>query len=264
MTRPTRLLDSSKNSAARELLAAGLADNPRRGARERVALGLGLGAGVLASITSSTAGAAVSAAAPSVLAIVGQWLGVGALSGLALAGGASYLASAPATPVASAKVAEFRAVPVSARKSAQADARVPTAPGTDSARSPSDAATATPNEESSAANVPRAASRSAPAASNAPASGRLGREVALIDGARQALSDGNAGQALAALDTYGALDRTETLDREAQILRIEALDVKGERERAVSLAQAYLQTYPSDPHAPRLRTLIAVAARKNH
>jgi hypothetical protein len=96
---------------------------------------------------------------------------------------------------------------------------------------------------------------SAPASASLPDAQSLSREIAMIDTSRRALSSGNAASALAQLDQYAATLRTGTLDREAQLLRIDALVLSGQRASALVLAGRYLTSYPNDPHAARLRAL---------
>jgi hypothetical protein len=49
------------------------------------------------------------------------------------------------------------------------------------------------------------------------------------------------------------------LEREATILRIDALLSQGDKAWAVRLARRYLEQFPRDPHAQRLEQLVAAA-----
>ena len=84
----------------------------------------------------------------------------------------------------------------------------------------------------------------------------LAREVRQIDSARQALESRDAEGALAALDSYERSRVVGVLDREALLLKIEALSQKQELERAKALTRQYLERFPTDAHAPRLRALL--------
>lgn len=68
--------------------------------------------------------------------------------------------------------------------------------------------------------------------------------MATIDAARRALSAGDANGALAQLEQYYARERTGTLDREAQLLRIDALLGARRAARAYQLAEQYLARHP--------------------
>ncbi len=289
MTELPRLLDSKSHPEMRALLEAGLADSPTTGSARRAAVGLGLSAGALVTITSGVAsgaavggtGLVVSGAAPSLLVIAGQWLAIGVLGGAGLVGGASYLSSDSAP--APARLAEPHSdlsprAPSVRRASSQvaagSDVTPPALDADNRAAFPSSveqgSASVNGNGPAPAKNdapqqvVARAfeaaASSSAFGESKETTSGRLGREVSLIDEARRALAVGDAPRAEATLDAYAALARTGTLDREAQILRVEALVASGQRAAAVVLARSYLQAYPSDPHAPMLRQLVTDGA----
>jgi hypothetical protein len=62
---------------------------------------------------------------------------------------------------------------------------------------------------------------------------------------------------MAELDRYDGVSETRILDREARLLRIDALVLNGQRQRAAELAREYLRRFPNDPHSARLRKLIA-------
>jgi hypothetical protein len=91
--------------------------------------------------------------------------------------------------------------------------------------------------------------------------GQLGREVAMIDRARRALAGHHYAQVLAVLDEYGRASTTGSLDREARVLRIEALRRSGDIEGAERLAAQYLSEFPDDAHGTRLRALDAGTPR---
>ena len=81
----------------------------------------------------------------------------------------------------------------------------------------------------------------------------------MIDAARAALGSHDSSTALSILNRYDAHVRTHVLDREARLLRIDALVQSGDRASAARLAQAYFNDLPNDPHAARLRAISAGA-----
>jgi hypothetical protein len=261
MTNPVRLLESSPNPAARGLLQAGLRERPRPSALRSTALALGLGGSVVAASATATAGTAVVAVpfvAPSLTLMVSKWVALGVLGGLALAGGASLVIE-PAEPKHVAMAAHHglgeparaatHASPAPAPPVSSLDLQAPTATPTAPALPGRPAASPTPRPE-----APRPLP-AAPARASLPNAQSLSREIAMIDACRRALSSGDAAAALAQLDEYAASPRTGTLDREAQLLRIDSLSLSGQRAAALALAERYLASYPNDPHAARLREL---------
>jgi hypothetical protein len=269
MNSPERLFQSCQHPEARELLRAGMAEAPRPSAKRAAALVLGIGAAIsvtsaagaaTASVATATATATASAvAAPSIALLVGKWIALGTVAGLALAGGANALSSPAEAPQQQA------AAPVlPALQATPAVAQHPTPPTrNESASAPAAAEAPTPLPASPNAKPAAEPAAASPAvAANLPSSAQLpdgrdlGREVAQIDAARRAVAAGNAGVALSHLDQYAALDRTSTLDREAQLLRIDALLLSGRKAEALRLAQGYLALHPGDPHSTRLRALV--------
>lgn len=247
MKAPERLLESSQNAGVRELLGAGLIERPRPAALRSTALALGISSSVVAASTTASA-AAVTSAAPSLALIAAKWVALGTLGGVALAGSASLVSdwSAPRAPVTapqrvrSTSAATAAPVTVSASPIVEAAPEIVTPPSPKPIGAKPASITTTP---------------SGPASASLPAAQSLSREIALIDGSRRALGAGNAAAALQQLDEYASLARTGTLDREAQLLRIDALSQSGQRAAALALAQRYLASYPNDPHAARLRAL---------
>lgn len=133
MTHPRRLLDSG-DPVLRDLLGAGLRDNPRPRALTQAAVALGVpaitlplasaahaagaavqtvgtaaqAAGIVAPAAQAGAGlaglglSAVPSASSSILGIAGQWMLVGAMAGAAATGGWAALREAPSAPQESA------------------------------------------------------------------------------------------------------------------------------------------------------------------
>jgi len=265
MSAPTRLLDSNRNPAARALLEIARSDRSAPGSARRTAKALGLSAGALASVSaasgvaSATSGAASTVAAahvaPSLFATAAQWLALGLLGGVTVVGGASFVTSS-APPVA--RVALARSAHV-ALTSSERVAPEPMPPAVVNVPSEAKSPSARVASVTSSAGVLGRTVSALPGSSEA-ASGRLAREVALIDDARRALMAGNAQHSLAVLDAYAELDTTGTLNREARVLRIDALLAAGQRTLAVPLAVSYLQEYPADPQTQKLRAVLRSAS----
>ena len=96
----------------------------------------------------------------------------------------------------------------------------------------------------------------APATGSAPVKqASLADEVAQLQKAKLALKSGNAGQALAELNTYSQRFPRPMLGAEATVVRIEALSQSGYSARAKSLAKGFLAKNPNSPYAARLRKL---------
>ena len=125
------------------------------------------------------------------------------------------------------------------------------------AKSPSPAATPAPPAVASAqpAGAPILEAEAGEGPVIASERGRLARDVQLIDRARRALAAGEAARALAELDELERRATSAVLDREAWILRIEALHLSGQVGRARQLAVRYREAFPNDAHAARLRVL---------
>jgi hypothetical protein len=177
---------------------------------------------------------------------------MGLLAGSVVSGGAAVVRlSTPDPPRAPATAATHgTATREPARASAARDeAPVATAP-TLPERAPRPTTTAT-------RLVPAGPAASAPAVAALPdQSSALAQEVARIDEARLALRGADPRAALAALARYDEERQTGVLDREAAVLRIEALRRSGEMTQAKEHARRYLRRYPADAHAGSLRQLL--------
>jgi hypothetical protein len=267
MTAPVRLLESSRNPRSRELLRAGLRERPRSSALRSTALAVGVSSSVVAASTTATAAASgvTTLAAPNLAMVAAKWLAIGTLGGLGLAGTATIATEfATSREPAPSRAPQKLAAPPTTNHSATAEspnvAIAPTTWRADSSRDRDSPVAPVPPPKSPASRKESRApvspvAPSAPASASLPAAQSLSREIALIDGARRSLGSGDAGGSLRQLDEYAALPRTGTLDREAQLLRIDALTQSGQRAAALALAERYLASFPNDPHAARLRTL---------
>lgn len=268
------LLESSSNPRTRELLRAGLGERPPARAVEVTAAALGLTVSLSASTVGATAlgGAAVSLATPPAIGalVIVKWLAVGAVCGTIVAGGSTYVRYEATRDGSS----ERRSVAAFSQPDTP-NGRTPLAPGTREPVTAPDRGSSSPDgvrgtarpgaafEETqrspapiSPSPIPRATPASPSAAAEASArTSQLSRELALIDRARASISTGAAEQALVELSAYDATRVTGTLDREARILRIDALLLLGKRREARELARSYLEGFPRDAHAARLLEL---------
>jgi TolA-binding protein len=114
----------------------------------------------------------------------------------------------------------------------------------------------------SASSTHEATLSSAPARSGeAETDSRLTREVDLVDRARAALSRGDTGAALEALDRYEREVQRGRLGAEAMYLRMEALSRQGDHARAANAARRLLSAYPDGPHAARAKALVGITER---
>lgn len=84
----------------------------------------------------------------------------------------------------------------------------------------------------------------------------LAAELAIIDGARSALTRRDASGSLRQLDDYARQYPKGRLRSEATLLRIQALSASGNRAAAERLGKAELARSPNGPYARKIRSLI--------
>lgn len=227
MNDPERLSRGGDFQAS--LLASARTDGPRRTARRRAALAMGLSAALTAE---GLAGAATVAGAPlgkamitlSVTKLVGLGVLVFGLGGAVVA------------------VSHRRHVSV-------------TAPANLHERAPV-AQLDVPPPEPVAPVAPTALVVAALPAAKPRAEESLASQLALLAEARHALARSDLAAASKALARYRKAHPSGPLQAEADLLRVELLVARGERSAAMSLAQRLLDDAPSGPHARRLRSLI--------
>jgi hypothetical protein len=249
-----RLVETSPHPLTRELLGAALEDAPASSAAPRVALALGLSLGVVgapAVASSAVATGALASSAPLGFVSVAKWLGMGLLAGTVVSGGAVVARRnvfAPTEPV------------VATRQAPRLEARP--APTTAAASDTGPTATHPPSDVPPRPSVePLRPVKSLPPASALAVAtlpdqaSALAHEVARIDEARVALRGGSPLVALAALARYDEERQTRVLEREAAVLRIEALRLAGKTSEARAQARRYLERFPADVHAAGLREL---------
>ena len=78
----------------------------------------------------------------------------------------------------------------------------------------------------------------------------------MLEEAQRALAAGDPARALRVCDRYQATFAAGKLAPEETILRVRALLARGERQRAVSLAQAFVSAHPDSPYAARIRAIV--------
>lgn len=298
MNEPKRWLDSAPNPRIRELLRTGLRDEPDAHALPRTAAALGLSAATTVASSAAAAivagnaaqaGASLSATGAATASVggalaatttggttalfaIGKWLAVGFVSG--------GIASAGVTVAQKIGSAERSTTLAAATQRVQASDVLRSSPRTPSSRSagaelPGSGAsveTLAPSRESGWLDAvgerppaPASSGKSelaprAPAPATSESRGALAAEIAWIDAARRALAAGDAAGALSQLDAYERTRSLGVLDREAALLRIDALQRQGELARARAVAARYLNTFPEDPRAPRLREFLGADA----
>ena len=226
MKDPKLLVSEGASDFERRWLSAARAEEPPVEVVNRIERALGIGAA--AAATTAVVPTVAAKGGLSALRIAGlSVLGVGGAVGLVL------LLTRPSPP----------------RPSPSADQPPPVV---ETAPAPVGAPAIPPRAEAPAVDKP----------SSAPAqAGALRDEIALIDGARAALSAGSPGQALTLLERYRARHPRGMLLPEALAMRIEAIDRSGDHARAQALARAFLAEYPHTPLAQRVAHVAAPEPR---
>jgi hypothetical protein len=73
-------------------------------------------------------------------------------------------------------------------------------------------------------------------------------QMRLIEAARAAVANGNASAALGAISSFNAKFPHGSFGQEAAVLRIEALGLEGNQQKAAALARSFLAQHPNSPH----------------
>jgi hypothetical protein len=263
MTDPKPLGEPGGDEATefeRTLLRSWKHESPPASARARALAIAGLAAGTSAAPPAHPV-PAPKAAAGKLLAVVKWSLGAVISVGILGAGAALLRPSAP--PFAALPSAPTSAVAPSEPPVAPAPTRLLIMPATNE---PPPLQTSAPTSTAAAvvAGPPRRPPRSmsaasglppAPTASVAP-SDALGEQVARIDHARDTLGAGDAATCLSELDAFDQKFPRSVMSEEATVLRIEALLRIGNRARATDLAERFLTSRPTSPHASGVRALL--------
>jgi hypothetical protein len=219
---PERYWDAATGDARRRVVKSAILDVPSAEAKSRTMAMLGLDGGAMPSAPSSRR--------------MGRWLGVG-IAGLALLGGSATLFS---------RAPRATAIQVAATARAEAPVVAASAPLLSASTAPP---VAEPVTAASAAS-PVFERRREP-------EDDLGPQLALIDGARAALAQGNAKEALTRLKEYEVRYPGGALGPEATALRVEALLRAGEVARGQALGKKFVSQHPNGPYAARIRSLLA-------
>jgi hypothetical protein len=225
MNDPERLLDRHDSELAGALLRALKADAPRADSKRRAL--------AAAAFAAATAKSSAGSAAGSLLGSAAKWAMVGGLLGGTLAGGGALLERRAAPPPLASVVS-----PAGARMNELAQ----------SERVPPPSQRETPRAQELPA-PPR------PAASSAEPGTDLREQRLAIEAARQELSAGRADAALAKLDDYRVRFPRLAFHQESIVLRIEALQMRGDHASARSLGRTFLDANPDSPLARRVRSL---------
>lgn len=80
----------------------------------------------------------------------------------------------------------------------------------------------------------------------------LKAEIRLLDQARAAVRNGSSAAALALLRSYDQRYPRGAFRQEVAVLRVEALERRGERDRATDLARKFVAENPDSPHVERV------------
>lgn len=226
MKDPRRLLDGDGTDEQRALLRAGTREEPPPDGSARVLAALG----ITAPVGASDAGGLESARSESA-----------AGSGLVSGGGAGT-ASAIKIALALGTVALLGA---GALLWSRTDEPARTEPRTSTNASPSTSANAKPADLQAAGDTQPA--------------GSVALEIEALERARAQLGRKDGQGALAALRAYSREHPAGVLAQEADVLRVEALLLVGERKAASDLAERLLQQRADTPHRARLQGLLQQA-----
>jgi hypothetical protein len=235
---PKRLVEEGPTELERSLLKAVAVEQPSAEHRMRVRQAMGLGPG------AAPASAATAASSDPLGNTARGGMGKMAILGVVAAGAVAAWLLIGRTHRGSPAASQPPSTP--------AQQEVVVAPVTPEAPGPTGVTPPTPEAPDPAA-APRAAHRAtAPSAS---ASSDIREQIRLIDEARSAVTAHDAASALRALDQYRSKFPGGALDQEATVLRIEALDQKGDHAQAASMARAFLARNPASAHAKRLERI---------
>jgi hypothetical protein len=232
---PKRLLEEEGPSELeRSLLKAVGAEQPSHEHRMRVRQAMGLGPGTAPASASTTPSSGIGK-----MAIVGV-VAAGAVAALLLLG-RTRQASLPPSPLPSTPVL-------------QEVTAAPAAPGVPAATAEMTPPTVEAPDPAAAPHVARRPVAPAPSPSPS-ASSDIREQIRLIDEARAAVGAHDPASALRTLDQYRSKFPSGALDQEAAVLRIEALDQRGDHAQAASMARAFLARNPASAHATRLERI---------
>lgn len=88
-----------------------------------------------------------------------------------------------------------------------------------------------------------------------PGPSALAEEIRLVDGARRALADGDAGSALRLVEEHASRFAGGTFAVERDVLRIDALVATGREDEAAARARDFVARHPSSAQAARIEKI---------
>jgi hypothetical protein len=239
MNDPKRLLEENTDEFENELLRSVRADVMTDRNRQRIMAGIGLaGAGLTATTAAASTSAAVKAGFfKGVSAATVKWIAICSVAALVPTG--VWVAR-------SQRTLSLAAIPAAA---------APAAPPAAHTAEPPSVETAMPAVE--LAPEPKLAPAAQPA--QPAASSTLADEVAALEVARAALRAHDPNGAIVALDRYKGRFPSGKLAPEATVVRIEALNQRGDRGAASALGDRFLAAHPNSPYADRVRSILSTS-----
>lgn len=246
MNDPDRLLQTERSVFTRRLLEEAQQERPSSELSAKMLLGLSVGLSATAlSSAAEAAGNSVPPPAPLLSAgttssAIGSKLIVGVVTGLAGAGLLVFMS------LPEAKVNQG-AAQLSANSSSPRSPESTTVDAAEDTRTMTTSSATVPSESASRED-PKAPVLVRPSVKT----DRLDQELALLDSARQRLSQGESKEALRLLQQYSSRFPQGKLKQEATILRVNALEAQGKDTEATRLSQEFLRDNPDSAHKRRL------------
>lgn len=235
---PPRLLSGPLSPQARELLESAAHDGLDAAQESRIRAGLGL-APAPHALTGLQASQATTASQASVRSWL-QWAlvtgGIGAAALWAFSERQSELSAPPVAPALNGRAPSEPPASSSGRSVSSVPSQLAV---------PSAQPSASPLPVKAEVQVVRGRGDSS-----------LADELALLDQARRAVADGRAATALEVLKTHARKFPRGALRDEAAVLRMEAYVLAGDRDRARTSAEAFLERAPDSPQRARVRSLL--------
>ncbi len=238
------------------LLDAARGDRLSDAARAKMLRRAGISATVVAATATSGAAAAASGASLATKIVVGVFA-------VGVAAGGTWRLTRPASDADGSSQASAPTLAVSTDESSSGDdAAAAPAPRTEetieTASAQASAASAAPvaSAPEPVAPAPRAV-RPRPTGSAS-----LAEEVAALEKAREALSSKSPEAALRELGKYDKRFPKGALSSEQTVLRVQALLARGERAKAISVADQFAAANPNSPYARRVQELVRASRVK--
>ncbi|MBI5534348.1 MAG: outer membrane protein assembly factor BamD [Deltaproteobacteria bacterium] len=277
-----RLVSSTSDDFERALLRSARGEGPSPQAVRKAAAALtgaavltGVGAAAAASGASLASKAAASGAVTKgIVALMTPWVAAGVVTSGAVIGVVTVVAHRADVEVLAPEVSA--SAPYRPRGGVLAPPRAAASQPAPESSAPETieelAARSVPIAPQPSASAPASASAAPPPApsasaplSSAPAPevrSSVTDEIRAMDQAREALASGKSQEALALLDRMRHDFPRGALSLDAEVLRIEAYAASGRRVRAIYLSEQFLQAHPNDPHAPRVRSMLAAMSNR--